>query len=133
MRLRAASPTDHAQTIGMRHSHGLEQDLFGQRENRGIRADAEAQRNHCDRREAGVLAHHAQRVAAVGAQFVPKTKTERFPALFFVTLYTPELQSSPSQSLSTRRAPADEVASKTLYMELKLGVHFGLNAGPMRD
>src|SRR5207245_11562148 len=60
-RLRVVS----AELVGIRERQRIEEHTVDDGEERGVRADAQGQRQNSDRREAGILSQHAQSVADI--------------------------------------------------------------------
>ena len=91
MRVRGDLPSEDSQPFGMRHGHRGEKNFFCEREDRGVRADAEGKRDYRYGRESFILTQHSQSVAAVAAEFVPQAEAERFAAVLLVHFDATEL------------------------------------------
>ena len=122
-------PADADQLIGLGVRQRRQQNSIDQAENRGIRADAQRQRQHRNYGKARRSSQGASAVTQILRPSFQESHAPRVPAFFFGSLHSAKLQASLAQRFRARQAAADEILRAGFDVETEFGVHFGFHAG----
>ena len=121
------------QSVGVGHRQRAQQELAVQREDRGVRSDAEGQRQDRDAGDHRSLEHHAQRQSDVGhdlPRLVREPQAVRLPAAVLDALHAAELDPRPAPRLRWGHARPDQVPGIGVEVEAHLFVERLLEAAP---
>ena len=108
--------------IGRGVGQWLEQNGVHDAEDCGVRADAEGEGENRNRGEAGILAHHAERVTRVGDERFEPEAAALLAAIFFHAFHCAELQSRLASRFIGRHSRGDIGGGLLLDVETQLVV-----------
>ena len=108
--------------IGRGVGQWLEQNGVDDAEDGGVRADAEGEGENRNRGEAGILAHHAERVTRVGDESFEPEAAALLAAIFFYAFHCAELQRRLASRFVGRHSSCDVCGGLLLDVETQLVV-----------
>jgi hypothetical protein len=115
------------------HGERMQHQAIRHGEDRGVRADAEGEREYGDRGETRRFAQHAQAEAQVLNQGFKEMRALGFAAFFLELLVAAELEPGASPGLCTRNAGTLEVIGAILDVRAQFLFHLLVNPRPMKE